>query len=1592
MKKFTRSIFKTCLAISLLLLGLGQSTYSQTVIYNENFDNATGSPGALPTGWTTSVYNQITPANSNAYGPWGRAFSSSCYNQTYNGLLYYYFYPQGYQSPYYYHYYYTNSHNGSSCSTGMMYFPSYYNSTGSSAEAATPPLNFNSSYSATNTGGFLVSFWVYLYNLSSNAKIDVFVNNVASSTGAVQLGSDIFPYATTGYSGTWVNYTYSLPASFNSSTSVYIIFRGQTGTTSYTYDPMVDDVSVTYVPPCNGAPTAPTITSSPIATAVCPGTSAVISASDPNITPGISFIWQSAPTAAGPWTNVAAGNGNGTLNYTVPGVTDTTYFRVEDSCQLSHTVVASTNTYKVPVVKYTLPYLETFNAITALSLPACYNVNDNNGVSWAVNNVYSANGTPLTAIRASDPATNAAYGKNNFFTLPGFTLTGSQVYAVRFKYARGRQNALTNTGNTYSEHLQVYANATSPGYSVSNVTGGTLLFDQNITFDNVADTTLYFAPPANGSYYFSWYTNTPHPAGTPAIAGGHLIVDSIYVGSATCVAPAFTLVPATVNGCLGSPAALTVTASGTANSFQWYKGGTLLTSASSKTASYSVASAAYTDSGMYTVVATNPCGNVTSSNIQLTVSAPPSTTLFPSGSTTFCAGSPFSITAASGSGYMYVWKTNGTANGSTTSNYQPTTSGSYSVTITGATGCTATSASIPVTVNAVPVATVTPSGPTSFCNGDSVNLIATTGANLSYQWYRNNIGINPGGTSVTYLAKPPFAAGTYKVVVSNANCSATSANTVVISTAPPTATITSSGGTSICSGSALTLTATAGTGYTYQWLLNNGNINNTTATYSAVNSGSYSVTVTSAGCSATSAPVTVNVIPSPPAIITASSTAICTGGYVVLNADTAATATTYTYQWFKGGVSTGVTNYSDTVSVAGNYTVTIGNSNNCYTTSPITAVSINALPTAVVTVTGSNTVCAGNNVLLIANGGPGYTYQWQGNSAGVIPGATGQYYNASATDSYKVIVTDLNNCQNITTTGTAVTINALPTINIVTGGPTSFCPGNSVTLFASPGAGSGLTYLWYLNGATTGVTAALYTATTSGTVTVRATNASLCSALSTPVSTTLNAAPAATIQANGSTSFCAGGSVTLCTTPGAGYTYLWKNKAGTVLSIFPCYTAATTDSIDVKVTSSISGCSGISSFTSGPGTTPYIGVTLNPSPGATAAAIGGTTICSGNSVTLAADTNSSAGITYQWKLNNGVLGGAVAPSYTASTGGSYTVSTSNGNCTTTSTPILVTVNPTPASTITPLSNPIICSNQFVTLSATTSTGSTYQWRRNGNMVSATGSTSANFTTDTAGAYTLVTTSSLGCAGTSTPVTVTVNATPTINVAAITPTTICQGDTAKLYASSNTGNLAYKWSNGATLIPNVITNSLNVTTAGVFSLTVIAINGCSNTATPVTIAVNPAPNPIVIQNKTVLSAGSYSSYKWYLNGKAITGATGSTLTISQTGRYSVFVTDYSSCAAMSPVLDVTSLATTGVGNVANNVDIKLYPNPTTSIVHIEASIPVNVSISSLDGKLLIQGKHVTQLDLSPLANGIYMISLYDDNNMLIKIEKLVKSSW
>jgi PKD repeat protein len=308
-------------------------------------------------------------------------------------------------------------------------------------------------------------------------------------------------------------------------------------------------------------------------------------------------------------------------------------------------------------------------------------------------------------------------------------------------------------------------------------------------------------------------------------------------------------------------------------------------------------------------------------------------------------------------------------------------------------------------------ATATAQSATTFCQGGSVVLDATTAGAATYAW-------SNGGTTAQITVT---TSGTYSCTVTKSNgCSAvTNAITVTVNPTPTAPTIGANGPTTFCNGDTVILTSSQTSGIVWS---NNA----TTSSITVVSSGSYDVTYTDGnGCSVTSAAttVTVNANPSAPVVTASGSTSFCTGDSVMLSSSQA-----------NGNLwSNGATTQDIYVSQSGSYSVTYTDGNGCTATSSATTVSVSSSPAPTVSITGSTQLCPGESVTLSSSTGD--TYQWYLNG-NPINGATSQTYSANAAGTYAVDVTNSNPCNGAgMSANTVVTVLTAPTAGFTWGVP-----------------------------------------------------------------------------------------------------------------------------------------------------------------------------------------------------------------------------------------------------------------------------------------------------------------------------------------------------------------------------------------------------------------------------------------------------------------------------------------------------------------------------------------------------------------------------
>ena len=101
--------------------------------------------------------------------------------------------------------------------------------------------------------------------------------------------------------------------------------------------------------------------------------------------------------------------------------------------------------------------------------------------------------------------------------------------------------------------------------------------------------------------------------------------------------------------------------------------------------------------------------------------------------------------------------------------------------------------------------------------------------------------------------------------------------------------------------------------------------------------------------------------------------------------------------------------------------------------------------------------------------------------------------------------------------------------------------------------------------------------------------------------------------------------------------------------------------------------------------------------------------------------------------------------------------------------------------------------------------------------------------------------------------------------------------------------------------------------------------------------------------------------------------------------SVTVTDANGCSGSATWFYYDY---TGVKNV-NASGARIFPNPATNTLFIESAVSVRAVISAVDGKTVIDQQDAKQMDISRLASGVYVVTLYDADGQAVLTGKLVK---
>jgi len=357
-----------------------------------------------------------------------------------------------------------------------------------------------------------------------------------------------------------------------------------------------------------------------------------------------------------------------------------------------------------------------------------------------------------------------------------------------------------------------------------------------------------------------------------------------------------------------------------------------------------------------------------------------------------------------------------------------------------------------------------------------------------------------------------------------------------------------------------------------------------------------------------------------------------------------------------------------------------------------------------------------------------------------------------------------------------ITVHPNPTVNL--GSNTSICDGETLVL----NAGAGFTnYQWNPAGASQ-----TYNVTTANTYSVTVTDGNGCTGSSSII---VSVTPQANATITSPTTFCSNAAAVNLTATDPGGTWWGNGITNPATGAFnPSVAGAGTHTIHYGIAGTC-------------GDTASTNITVHAAP---VVSLGSNTaICDGETLVL----NAGAGFTnYQWNP------AGASQTYNVTTAGTYSVTVTDGNTCTGSASVTVSVQTSYNATIT--SGTTYCENGTpVTLTAVDAGG---LWWGNGITNPATGA----FNPSIAGVGThTIHYGIAGSCGDTASVNITVYAAP--NVTLGPNQTICDGDIITLDAGS--GYASYNWSTSAT------TQTIQVSTAGTYSVTVTNINSCSGTA-------------------------------------------------------------------------------------------------------------------------------------------------------------------
>jgi len=742
--------------------------------------------------------------------------------------------------------------------------------------------------------------------------------------------------------------------------------------------------------------------------------------------------------------------------------------------------------------------------------------------------------------------------------------------------------------------------------------------------------------------------------------------------------------------------------------------------------------------------------------------------------------------------------------------------------------------------------------------------------------------------------------------------------------------------------------------------------------------------------------LTVNDVPSSSGSITGN-ISVCKSALETYSVSAISGATSYVWTLPTGATGISTTNsisvnYSS-IAVSGNITVNGHNACGDGITSTL-AIIVNPLPENAGTITGSVTICQGQNSVsytlpAIANA---TSYVWTLPTGAIGTSTTNSIsvnYDATAV-SGNITVKGQNDCGDGVASTLAIIVNPLPGKTGPVTGPSYACQGN-IVFYSVPAISNATSYIWTLP------TGAIGTSTTNSISVIYGSSVVLDNIIvkghndcgdgvASILAIRVNPLPGNAGTITGTAAVCQGQNSVSYTLPAIANatSYVWTLPIGATGT-------STTNSISVNYdAAAVSGNITVKGHNAcGDGVASALAITVNPLPENAGTITGSAAICQGqNSVsyTLPAIANATS---YLWSLPAGAIGTSTTNSISvnydaAAVSGNITVKGQNDCGDGIASALAIIVNPLPGKE--PITGPsYVCQGniEFYSVSEIAN-ASSYIWTLPKGAIgtSTTNSISVNYS-EMAVSGNISVRGHNDCGdGIDSTLAIIVNPLPE-NAGTITGSaTICQGQNSVSYILPAIANAtSYIWSLPAGAIGTSITNSITVNydaAAVSGDIIVKGHNDCGDgVASTLLITVNPLPQqPDITQIGDVLHSTSLVGNQWYNNNGLITSATNQEYTPNTTGDYYVVV---SNIGCNSQPSNSFHFIQTGIYPILLAKTIKVYPNPTTNELTIEIEGNTNnteFDILSTIGQVIFTGimGEKTVVKTSSYVPGVYLVRL------------------